>query len=246
MPGRDNNGLTLYGWHEYSRRNCSSGHAMAQSNGAQMTGFQPLRHHMDNISQVLCHWLKKENSKFTPSQTYSLVRLRCLLKNPIPANPESIVAALDTIFFGKLLKNRITVVITDTGSSQGKTRVSKRSVPPVPEALILVSDYMCDGYYRSRPRERRLRIVATLIHEMCHAFLRVYSCDGRQCATWDGIANGRGFTGHGPAWEKVARGAEEVFREHIVPMVDVEGYKQDPLGVDSGLNRERNYRRKWF
>ena len=110
-----NNGLRLYGHHDESNRWCTSLHEMARFNGTHMTGWRPLRHQMNNLVQVLCQWLDKSNSKLTDSQLAGYTALRSLLRYDIPRNPTDIVAALNAIFFGNLLHNRLGVSVIDMG-----------------------------------------------------------------------------------------------------------------------------------
>jgi hypothetical protein len=160
------------------------------------------------------------------------------------------MAALNAIFFGNLLHNRLGVSVIDMGDEEGQTQFVDNFILRTPQAVITIHNLKGknDTYYRNRPQERRLRIVSTLIHEMCHAFILSYGCcDGRECANQEGVAYGRGFTGDGPAWVRVILAAEVGFTNRIVPMLpDVDYDEDEPLGIADGVEAEDEYRRKWF
>jgi hypothetical protein len=244
MPGRMNNGVMLYGHHDESTRDCNpNNHAKAKLDGNVMTGWQPLRHHMYNASATLCQLLAKQH---TSAQRAALRRLETVVNQPTQLNTSHIREALDEIFFGKLLGDRVKVAIANLNGAEGETQFATLDLPRIPKVNVRVSNFNDSNYYQSRPLEKRLRIVSTLIHELCHAFLLIYGCDGRQCATFNAVANGSGFTGHGPSWEKIARKAEKVFTEHIVPMFDVEDDEDRPFGIENSLEEEDEYRSMYF
>jgi hypothetical protein len=244
-PGHKNNGMVLYGDHDESDRDCTSLHELARLTGKQMTSWKPLRHHMNNISKVLLQWLQKNREQFTREQELGMTTLKALLKSDIPRNPEGVVAAVDAIFFSKLLQGRVKVSVIDMKTNEGETYFTEDSIPRTPRITIIVHNFNSKDY-ENHPEERRLRIVSVLIHEMCHAFLLIYGCDGRQCATWDAVANGRGFTGHGPTWDTIACEAEIAFQEYISPMLGSIDEADEPLGIIEALKEEQEYKRKWF
>jgi hypothetical protein len=105
--GHNHNGMVLYGNHNESNRTCTNLHDLARFNGGQMTGWKPLRHHMDNISKALLQFLDEDRAKHTTVQEAGKTSLKGLLKSDIPQNPQSIVAALDKVFFDGLLQGRL-------------------------------------------------------------------------------------------------------------------------------------------
>lgn len=245
-PGHNHNVMVLYGDHNESNRNCDSLHELATFSGKQMTGWKPMRHDMNNISKVLLQWLQKERDQFTPEQEVGMKVLKGLLKCEIPKNPEGVVAALDAIFFSKLLQGRLKVSVIDMKkTAEGETYFTEDRVPRTPRVTITV-DNLNNEDYKDDPEGRRLRIVATLVHEMCHAFLLIYGCDGRQCATWEAVAGGRGFTGHGPTWDTIATEASVAFDEDIVPLFGAKFEEDDPLGLCQARREEQEYRQEWF
>jgi len=59
---------------------------------------------------------------------------------------------------------------------------------------------------------RTASLIGTLLHELVHAFLEYYSCDGfdcgqRECAVE--VVDAYTRVGHGPAWQKLAAAIEE-------------------------------------
>lgn len=205
-----NNGMELYGHHDESNRLCNNMHQLARFNGTHKTNWVPLCHHMSNLEQVLCGFLNKQNNKLTDWQMAGYSALRSLLRYDIPPKPALLIAALDTIFFGGLSNNRMRVNVIDIEDDEGQTGFLDDLIPRTAAAVVTVhnSNGRNDSYYRTRPQERRLRIWSTLMHELCHAFLLIYGCDGREYATKQEVVAGRGFTGHDPAWQRVARNAQ--------------------------------------
>jgi hypothetical protein len=245
--GHRNNGMLLYGHHDESNRSCNNMHQLARFNGTHMTKWTPLRHHVNNVQQVLSDFLNKPDNKLTDSQRAGETALRSALRYDIPENPAAIVNALDAILFGNLLNNKVRVSIVDMRGDEGQTSFIDDKIPRTAVAVIKVHNYNGpnDSYYLTRPQEKRLRILATLIHEMCHAFLKVYGCDGRECATKQEVMYGRGFTGHGPAWKTVADIAEGVFETRIVDIIpNVDYNDDDPFGIPAALQEEDDYRRR--
>lgn len=236
--GHNHNGMVLYGDHNESNRTCTDLHDLARFNGGKMTGWKPLRHHMDNISKALLQFLDKDRAKYTTVQEAGMTALKGLLTSNIPQKPREIVAALDKVFFDGLLQGRLSVSVIDLkGTCEGETYFSQDRVPRTPFVTIQVHDF---NEYRNKPKERRVHIVSSLVHEMCHAFLLIYGCDGRQCATRHFIANGIGFTGHGPVWTSIADEAENNFNAFICPMI-MPGFEfLNPLGIPQAVKEERD------
>ena len=58
-------------------------------------------------------------------------------------------------------------------------------------------------------------VIATLLHEMCHAVFRLYAC--RYCCK----ASGPGFTDHGAAWLSLAYAAQEGLRRSFAGLENV-------------------------
>jgi hypothetical protein len=83
-------------------------------------------------------------------------------------------------------------------------------------------------------RYKRLRgYLGTLLHEMIHAFFRLWACDYDECSyTWDGIGN-RGSE-HGCAWQDVAFALENAVRDEKL------------LNLDLKLDREAAFALEFF
>jgi hypothetical protein len=242
--GHNHNGMVLFGDHQESNRTCTDLHALARFNGNQMTGWTPLRHHMNNIYDTLYQYLDKPDDKWTKDQQAGFASLKTLLKSNIPSNPQAIVSALDKLLFSGLMAGRLTVsVMNRKGSYEGETAFTRDVFPRTPFVTIKIDDF---DAYKNQPAERRARIVGSLVHEMCHAFLLIYGCDGRQCATKESVMYGIGFTGHGPVWEKIANEAEDIFAAFISPIMLPDLEIPDSLGIPLAVREEREYRKKWF
>jgi hypothetical protein len=185
---------------------------------------------LNNISKVLLQWLQKNREQFTREQELGMTTLRAFLKSDIPRTPGGVVAPLDAIFFSKLLQGRVKVSVIDMKTNEGETYFTEDRIPRTSRTTIIVHNFN-NKDYENRPKERRLLIVGALIHEVCHALLLIYGCDGRQCATWDAVANGREFTGHGPTWDTIACKAEIAFREYISPVLGSIEEADEPFGI---------------
>jgi hypothetical protein len=200
---------------------------------------------MNNISKMLLQWLQKNREQFTHEQELGITTPNALLKSDIPRNPKGVVAALDAIFSSKLLQGRVKVSVIDMKTNEGETYFAEDRLPRTPRTTIVAHNFN-NRDYENHLKERCFRIVGALIHEMCHAFVLIYGCDGRQCATWDAEANGRGFTGHGPTWDTIACEAEIAFQEYISPKLGSIEEVDEPLGIIEALKEEQEYKRKWF
>lgn len=242
--GHNHNGMVLFGDHQESNRTCTNLRATAHFNGNQMTGWTPLRDHINNIYDTLYQYLDKPDHKWTPDQKAGFASLKTLLKSKIPSNPQAIVTALDKLLFSGLTAGRLAVsVLNRKGSYEGETTFTRDVVPRTTFVTIKLDDF---DAYKAKPEEWRARIVGSLVHEMCHAFLLIYGCDGRQCATKESIMYGTGFTGHGPVWEKIANEAGDMFDAFICPIMLPDLEIPDSLGIPLTMKEEKDYRNKWF
>ena len=90
-----------------------------------------------------------------------------------------------------------------------------------------------DYHIETRDRNRLGSYTGTLLHELCHAFVRLYSCSGEcrqfQCVAGQSIA--RGETGHARAWFLLATAVQTVFRREF-PELDIR------LGIYDAMIKE--------
>lgn len=62
-------------------------------------------------------------------------------------------------------------------------------------------------------RDKRLSsYLSTLLHEMCHSFMMVWSCDARSCYANDELL---GTTGHGDAWQNTCTAVDKAVRKQF-------------------------------
>lgn len=133
------------------------------------------------------------------------------------------LAAFDKIYFGGMLSDHIALYVVD-----GKTPLSHGDFVPDdwtlghtifdnhrsedtsknPSLGSYISNLIRDHAHlqlRNSPTDRRGHILATLLHEMAHAFLMSYGCSGRAHQEFDAVKGAIGFTGHGPCWVNVVK-----------------------------------------
>lgn len=85
-------------------------------------------------------------------------------------------------------------------------------VSPHMRAMIVLSKN--EGMDRDT---RLLEYLATLLHEMCHAFLQLWGCDTGHCMQ---DANAGGPTGHAAAWQDICFAVEKATRKHLKLAID--------------------------
>lgn len=99
------------------------------------------------------------------------------------------------------------------------------SFNPIMGTQILLHPILYRGqniYPRDHPEDVDLRWrnrLGTILHEMCHAFLKAYTC--RACPTYDVCMGARG---HGRAWQVMAAKIEEVATRLLGGFVDLGRY----------------------
>ncbi|MCJ1441259.1 MAG: hypothetical protein MMC23_001745 [Stictis urceolatum] len=102
-----------------------------------------------------------------------------------------------------------------------------------PYVEIKVSNMSDDRHMSTNVRRRRAMVLATLIHEMIHALLWIYSCNGRRCGTLKQVIAGEGCQGHGPCWEAIHRKVQGVvdnlpfFPGYVPPMGRVDHFAME-------------------
>jgi SprT-like family len=99
-------------------------------------------------------------------------------------------------FFGSLQKYCKVVLSPDCNEgSKGDFRYDEKSN----DCIITIYDTLPESTFEDRVQD----YVGTLLHEMIHAFISIYSQRG------DGYCPDHGYTGHGLAWQFIAHAAEQ-------------------------------------
>ena len=112
----------------------------------------------------------------------------------------------DYVFLGSL-RRYTTVKVTDETHANsgwvGLTTGKMESIPSRPPQIQIELKKLPDQRWT---RELVQDSVDTLLHEMSHAFLMIYSSPGGHLGNWPGrrVVETEGLTGHGPCWVVVA------------------------------------------
>ena len=128
-------------------------------------------------------------------------------KYPLPL--DGLVGVFDDYFFLGSLSRYIAVKVTDETSANsawvGLTTRKVKSIPPSGQPHILIELKRLPD--RLWTRELVQDFLDTLLHEMSHAFLLVYSSPGEYLGSWPcrRVVETEGLTGHGPCWVVVAK-----------------------------------------
>ena len=72
------------------------------------------------------------------------------------------------------------------------------------------------------PEKRRGSILRTLLHEMVHALIQIYRCQGKACITSQRMNETDGKSGHGPSWVAVMRAVQHTVSksEYLEELLD--------------------------
>ena len=154
--------------------------------------------------QAFRTWYNKE---LRPNNTYRISTQKTRL----------LVMLLDHILFqGRVRK--YCVVTWDTTPFPHTMNAFTNHLQPSPSArwFLYVAHIHLDPHLAVR-RGRFFDIddlICYLLHEMCHAYILIFSCKDRQCQGVEcamssrGHQNAIGATGHGPAWTALAQSVE--------------------------------------
>ena len=103
-------------------------------------------------------------------------------------------------------------------------------LPPLREKRCKLILY--DRLPEENTRYKRLRgYMGTLLHEMIHAFFKLWACDYDGCSsTWDGI--GQRSSEHGRAWQDVAYALENAVRDEKLLNLDLKLNRAAALALE--------------
>lgn len=141
---------------------------------------------------------------------------------------QRVFSIFDGYFFAGCLSTHTDVFWTVRRKELGLSRLLGSCAIIDGRAQILLSK----SHRGMRCRSRIQEVLATLLHEMFHAFLGLFGCLCKSC--YKKVASTIGLSGHGPAWVFAAvlveRHADEFFRVADLPF---------DIGLEEGLKRER-------
>jgi len=167
--------------------------------------ISPGRHKLQKLADLIVANSKNQGTNLTTLQQKALKDYETAKTLALGTSTEKLAELyepiFDNLFFLGTLKGRVKV--TASGKPSKKVYGYARTDSKYPDrAKIVVNTLYDDGYGRI------IKHVATLLHEMIHAFLLIYMA---RTYYWlpARFNNGRGYTGHGSAWHDIAYALEQ-------------------------------------
>ncbi|KAE9366251.1 hypothetical protein N431DRAFT_352501 [Stipitochalara longipes BDJ] len=153
----------------------------------------PRRHKFDDLARLIVRNAQKRRSELTSLQQRALRDFRNvgIVSNSTSTSQliRTYEPIFDKLFFLESLEGKLDITATGDPADQGSYIEDGNAVTAKVGAKIEINTQRDRGQYRI------LTHIATLIHEMIHAFLSVYMLDKYRYET-DSF-NGIGYTGHG-------------------------------------------------
>ena len=172
--------------------------------------ISPGRHKLQNLADLIVANSKNEGIKLTVLQQKALKDYETAKTVALGTSTKKLAELyepiFDSLFFLGTLKGRVKVTAsgepTEFSGAYGYARADSKYPD---RAKIVVNTLYDDGL------GRMLKHVATLLHEMIHAFLLIYMAR-RYHWLPAYFNNGRGYTGHGTAWHDIAYALEQAVK----------------------------------
>jgi len=182
--------------------------------------LQLRRHAQSDLVDRVVEISKREESNQSSLQRTALERYRTgsIFWNSMEEEYEEIevlnawLNLVDDLFFGQSLTAYCTIKLMSKKPRQNKNRVilgqcsvsSKRKFPSgnlhsIKCVIEIWTDPDIDNEH-----DQRLSRLGILVHEMIHAYFRIYACHWRPCYTLSYALESEGKTGHGFAWQDIA------------------------------------------
>jgi hypothetical protein len=186
--------------------------------------FTKNRHRATYLAEKLVSFSRRRGDQLTRLQILALLRFHDEkvydLRDHIEYTDHKVLNAyidlFDEFFFFGTLTSRCTFPFKHK-REDGKFGAVKSEYRLEKSFKVVLYDRLPE----ENTRYKRLRgYVGTLLHEMIHAFFRLWACDYDECSyTWDGIGH-RGSE-HGRAWQDVAFALEKAVRDDKLLNLDL-------------------------